>query len=403
MMTTLSINAANRAIEMPISAKAVAKARLYFIDNLRILLITLVVLLHLSITYGHGGGWYYYEGQPDDLTTILLTMFNAVNQAFFMGFFFMISAYFTPGSYDRKGARLFLKDRLLRLGIPLLFYMIIIEPLLVYVLMVNVDGFEGSVWRGLARYFETHYLENIRLGVGPLWFVETLLIFAAIYVLWQRLAKPGIPVPSQRDEKVPGNMAIAMFALALGVVSFIVRIWLPIGWNFDLLNLQFPYFPQYIALFALGLMAYRRNWFMSISEATGKLWRNITIALIVLFPAMIIFGGADDPTPFMGSVHWQALALALWEQLLCMAMIITLLVWFRQRFNHQSNLTKTMSDSVYTVYIIHAPVAVMVALALQDLSLYPLIKFPLVALIVVPLCFWLATFIRKLPLARNIL
>jgi len=400
-MTTLSINATN--IDVPVSAKAETRVRLYFVDNLRILLITLVILVHLSITYGHVGGWYYYEGQPDDLTAILLTMFNAVNQAFFMGFFFMISAYFTPGSYDRKGAGLFLKDRLLRLGIPLLFYMIIIEPLLVYVVMVNVDGFEGSLWQGLARYFATHYWESISLGTGPLWFVETLLIFAFIYVLWRRLAKPQTPVPPQCEEKVPGNLAIAVFALALGVVSFIVRIWLPVGWNFDLLNLQFPYFPQYIALFVLGLMAYRRNWFTGISEATGKLWRNITIALIVLFPVLVVLGGADDPTPFMGGVHWQALALALWEQFLCMAMIISLLVWFRRRFNHQSNLTKTMSDSVYTVYIIHAPIAVIVALALQGLNLYPLIKFPLVALIVISLCFLLATFIRKLPLARDIL
>jgi surface polysaccharide O-acyltransferase-like enzyme len=62
-----------------------------------------------------------------------------------------------------------------------------------------------------------------------------------------------------------------------------------------------------------------------------------------------------------------------------------------------------MSASAYTVYLIHAPVIVLVTLALQDISLYPLIKYPLVALIVVPLCFLLGNFIRKLPLARNIL
>ena len=39
-----------------------------------------------------------------------------------MGFFFMISSYFSPGSVDRKGSRVFLIDRLKRLGIPLLFY-----------------------------------------------------------------------------------------------------------------------------------------------------------------------------------------------------------------------------------------------------------------------------------------
>ena len=198
-------------------------------------------------------------------------------------------------------------------------------------------------------------------------------------------------------------MAIAMFALALAVVTSIVRIWLPAGWNFELLNLQLGFFPQYIVLFVLGLIAYRNNWFLGISEATGRLWRNITIALIVLFPVLIILGGGEDPTLFFGGFHWQALVLALWEQFLCMAMIITLLVWFRRRFNQQGSLTKTMSASAYSVYLIHAPVIVLVALALRDISLHPLIKYPLVALIVVPLCFLLATFIRKLPLARNIL
>ena len=86
-----------------------------------------------------------------------------------------------------------------------------------------------------------------------------------------------------------------------------------------------------------------------------------------------------------------------------MGMIITLLVWFRRRFNHQGSLAKAMSASAYTVFIIHAPVIVLVTLTLQDISLYPLIKYPLVALIVVPLCFLLGNYIRKLPLARNIL
>jgi hypothetical protein len=48
-------------------------------------------------------------------------------------------------------------------------------------------------------------------------------------------------------------------------------------------------------------------------------------------------------------------------------------------------------------------VIVLVALALQDVSLYPLIKFPLVALMAVPSCFLLGIFIRKLPLARKYL
>jgi hypothetical protein len=49
-----------------------------------------------------------------------------------MGFFHMISGNFTPGSYDRKDAGVYLKDLLLRLGILLLIYTLFIDPFIPY-------------------------------------------------------------------------------------------------------------------------------------------------------------------------------------------------------------------------------------------------------------------------------
>jgi surface polysaccharide O-acyltransferase-like enzyme len=374
---------------------------LFFVDNLRILLIIMLVLHHLAITYGHSGMWYYLDGLPDDITVLIATLFTAVNQAFFLAFFFMISGYFTPGSYDRKGPWPFLKDRLLRLGIPLLFYIVIIDPLIVYAVASSVRGIQVSFWKFLGQYYG-----NYRgLGTGPLWFIEALLIFAIIYALWRLLARPSV-TPAQRDGKPPSNLAIAIFALLLGVITFVVRLWLPIGWEFELLSLQFPYFPQYIALFVVGIIAYRLNWFLGIPTATGKVWLGIAIIFIlVVLPILFVLGGAleGNTDPFLGGVHWQAFALAIWEQFVCMGMVIGLLVLFREKLNHQGKLAKDMAASAYTVFIIHAPVIVFLALALRDISLYPLLKFVLVAPIAIALCFVLAHYIRKLPLARDIL
>ncbi|HEY0088195.1 MAG TPA: acyltransferase family protein, partial [Candidatus Lokiarchaeia archaeon] len=90
--------------------------RMLFVDNLRILLTILVLAHHTMITYGAAGGWYYRDPYTDELTSIILTICVAFNQAFFMGLFFFISAFFVPGSYDRKGPTQFLKDRFIRLG-----------------------------------------------------------------------------------------------------------------------------------------------------------------------------------------------------------------------------------------------------------------------------------------------
>jgi glucan biosynthesis protein C len=56
-----------------------------------------------------------------------MTLFVAINQAFFMGFFFTLSSYFRPGSLDRRGAGRYLTDRLKRLGIPMLFYALVLN------------------------------------------------------------------------------------------------------------------------------------------------------------------------------------------------------------------------------------------------------------------------------------
>src|SRR5688572_11329355 len=98
-----------------------SSSRLVFVDALRVALTILVVMHHLAVTYGAAAPWYYLEVPQDGgLSYIVLLLFVLFNQAWFMGCFFLISGYFTPPSYDRKGASGFLKDRLLRLGLPLL-------------------------------------------------------------------------------------------------------------------------------------------------------------------------------------------------------------------------------------------------------------------------------------------
>ena len=96
-----------------------------------------------------------------------------------MGFFFLISAYFTPGSYDRKGAGPFLRDRFLRLGIPLLIYDIVIDPFVVFI----AAGFQGSYW----NFYASYLLSIGGIGQGPVWFIEALLFFVILYALEKKI------------------------------------------------------------------------------------------------------------------------------------------------------------------------------------------------------------------------
>jgi surface polysaccharide O-acyltransferase-like enzyme len=159
-------------------------------------------------------------------------------------------------------------------------------------------------------------------------------------------------------------------------------------------------------MFIVGILAYRRNWFIGMSVTKGKLWLGIAVFFIlVLFPVVFLLGGAleGDTSQFMGGVHWQSFAFAIWEQFVGVGMIIGLLVWFRERFNRQGKFAKDMAKNSFAVYFIHAPVLVFLSLGLRGIRLYPLLKFALVAPLAVVLCFLIAHYLRRIPLVRNIM
>jgi peptidoglycan/LPS O-acetylase OafA/YrhL len=389
-------------MEPVVEARSAPAARLLYIDNLRILLITMVIVIHVAVTYGVGGVWGYYReaGEMNGVVVAIITLMGAVGTTFFMGFFFMIASYFTPRSYDRKGARVFLLDRLKRLGIPLLLYAVVIDTLIVYLREVYF-GFRGLPWQlpgfhGVIPYFP-----------GPMWFVEALLIFSVGYTLW-RLLKTGPPLPpaSDGDARAPGNLSIALFAVGLGLVTFVVRIWAPVEWYFEPLHLELASFANYIALFVAGIVAYRRNWLAGLSDGQGKTWLWIAAVLLVVLVVVALATGALTGSldrDLFGGFNWLSLIYSVWQQLMCMAMIIVLLVWFRRRFNRQGRLAKTMAESTYAVYVLHPLVIVPLAIVLSPIKMELALKFILVTPLAVALCFLVGYAVRKLPLVRDVL
>ena len=151
-------------------------------------------------------------------------------------------------------------------------------------------------------------------------------------------------------------------------------------------------------------MAYRGNWFERLTDETGRFWLTIAILLIVTFPVFIYFSGAPKGVDsILGGINRISLYYSVWEQFVCVGMILGLSTLFRSKINHQGTLAKAMSASAYTVFIIHAPVLIFLALALKNITLYPLLKFIIVAPVAVSLCFVIGNVVRKLPYARKIL
>jgi len=374
---------------------------LLFIDNIRILLICLVILTHLAITYGAVGSWYYQEVSGTSISSVLLTLLASLFQTFFMGFFFLIAAYFIPSSLERKGAGRFVYDRLVRLGVPLVVWVLVISPVFGYLVARALEQFPGSFpdW-----YFTVqptiHYL-----GLGPLWFVFSLLVFTLVFVGWNVTREKRVS-PAVRDMKpFPALPKIMLFSVFLAGVTFCVRIFYPIGYEWDLFALQVPYYPQYIALFIIGLTAAGSDWFVRVPPSTGRTCALLALLLALLQPLLLLTvdltGG--NISPLLGGLHWQALLYTLWEQVTGILIIVGLLWMFSTRYDHQGPVARAAAADTYTVYLIHPLVLVPLALGLQALVLPPVPKFLVVSALAIPFCFILAHLLRAIPGAKRVL
>lgn len=374
--------------------------RLYFVDNIRVLLIILVIISHLAITYGATGGWYYFEHTNDTISIVLLQFFLCTCQAFCLGLFFLISAYFIPKSLERKGSKGFMKDKLIRLGLCLAIYEFFINPVLVYANIVRVQRINIS----FLDYYMRNMLPPRIIGTGPLWFVEALLIFTFAYVLFCAIIKST--KCNVIKKTFPKNLSIIIFIFILSAITFLIRIKLPIGWSVGFFHLQIPFYTQYISLFIIGIFSYKYDWLTNIPDAIGKIWLRVGVISILFFPILALLGGAlnGNTLKFTGGFYWQNFAYATWESFVCFGMSIGLLSLFWRRYNRQNKLSKIMSNNAYGVYIIHAPIIVFLSYAVQSIILYPLLKFAMVSLLAVPLCFMINYYlIIRIPYANKIL
>jgi len=132
----------------------------------------------------------------------------------------------------------------------------------------------------------------------------------------------------------------------------------------------------------------------------------VALAFILLFPLLAVSSltpsGELSPAP-AGGLTWQSLAYSVWEGVMCVAMSITVLVWFRGRLNHQGRLARAMAGASYAVYVLHPLLIVPLAIALSGLRLPLELKFVLVAPLAVALCFSVAYLIRRIPWVRGVL
>jgi hypothetical protein len=338
--------------------------RLFFLDQFRAFITLLVVFHHTAITYGGAGSWYYKEvvgNLGHGITAAALTLFCAVNQAWFMGAFFLIAGYFTPGSFDRKGVPQFFRDRAIRLGIPLLVFGYVLDAL------TNAIAEMAGGHPFLANF--ANRLLELRYRPGPLWFVQSLLLFTLAYAGWRTL-RPAIP-PDARP--LPSRQALLFSALGVGATSFAVRLLMPVGQEFW--HMQLGYFPSYVALFATGCVAARHSWLARIDAKYMRFWWRIALIALPILPLAALGYRALTHLHLSvdGGFNGGALLYAMWEPFVAWGTILALLWYFRTQV--KPDRFRNLVRRAYAIYCFHPPIVVGISVALRAWGAPDAIKF----------------------------
>jgi Acyltransferase family len=380
------------------SAEPWGSGRLAYVDNLKVLLIAAIIAAHAVLGYAATtDAWSWSDVREVTLSaateSVLLLAF--VLTAVVIPLLFLVAGLLTPRSLERKGTATYVRDRLLRLGVPFVVVALLLWPLLEYALFRTLGDAPG-LW--------TYLRAEGTLDTGVLWFVGALLIFSLVYAGWVHLRgrRPG---PAGARPLRAGHLLA--LAAAVTVTTFLVRLVLPLEGDNPIVDLNLWEWPACIALFGLGVTASGLGWLTGVPDRLRRHCRTATLAAAMAIGALLVSSGAlgIDEEQLTGGWRWPALVFAACESAIAVFGAVWLLGVAQRHLDRRLPLVGPAARrSAYGAFMLQGPVLLGFALALRPVPLPAEVKALLVGTAAVTGSFALAwLLIRRVPLITRVL
>jgi len=346
------------------------RERVAYLDNLKLLLVAVIIAGHGALAYGSlENAWPYQdirEVQLGAVSDVALAVIVIPAVLFVMGLFFLISGLVTPGSVARKDPVRFARDRLVRLGLPLLVWTLVLWP--------------GAIWishlaAGDAESFWTQLTDNDPiLDTGPMWFVAVLLAYSLAYAgwrAWRRRTAAAVRSAPQPSGPLSGRTLVAL-AAGISAATALVRLIFPIASN-EILQSHLWQWPQFVAMFGFGIAAARRGWLNPVSD---RIRRGCGLAALggvaawgLLELAVAVTRGNPDVV-FDPGFHWASLGMAAIEGPLAVGAAVWLLGLAQRHLDRRpGSLDRAMARSAYGAFLLQGVVLIGLMVALRPLAL----------------------------------
>lgn len=361
-----------------------ARPRLFFLDNLRWIMIGRVVLFHTGAAYC-GMSEYFHETQAGGFMLILRNIISALPG---MSVLFFVAGYFALPSLVRRGPASFIRGKLYRLGIPFLLCVFFLGPLMPFL------GFFSQSYAGLStdsywafwssmlatgflfELTDTVFTTNQQFHPMHFWFLSELLEFLLLLVLvrtvWRRWIDPsalsGIDMnatPSEARVSVKSVLLATLVMTAIQVPVFLLD-WRG-GLFLGIVQLQPVSLVSHGVFFGLGVFAYSRGWFVHLRPpgwtSFGALLGALATLAAVGFGLMMALEGQNPPGWLIAFLGPLAMTLmGMW--------FLVVVVGLTYRYmNKPSDLTAKLAQASYPTYLLHYPLILVFRLFLLTTDL----------------------------------
>jgi glucans biosynthesis protein C len=270
--------------------------------------------------------------------------------------------------------------RLLRLGVPLIVFIFLINGLASYL---------GELGRGrhpsLARDLGGGQ------GAGPMWFVAALLAFSLAYVMLRRVHAPSVVC------RRSGAQVLVAAAVLIAVTAFVTWRWWPPDDASTFLGMQWESWPQGAVLFALGVWAGEAG---SLGDLTGWARRLgwTALAAVALLVALAGFEQArGQGESALHGVGWAAVLGTVLYGIISVAFAVWFTALIRARWSGDGPLRARAGRASYATYVLHPLVLTAIMVLFASLALAPPEKFLVVAVVAVPVCFLAGRAATRVP------
>jgi peptidoglycan/LPS O-acetylase OafA/YrhL len=361
--------------------------RVYFLDNLKTFIILLVVFFHSAYAYSiyYSEDWYVVDIQKN----LFFDVFITVAFAFMMPVMFFVAGYFGNRSLARKGLLPFWSDKFYRIVIPWALGVLILAPARGYMHSLSRNLYPSYLGYWAHYFFGKEYQTH---GQAQFYFLGMLTLFYAVLSVVY-LIRRSIGNVSNKPTK-PSSLFLILFGLGTGLIflggNLVIgeTIWPKIA-IFDVPGTRFI---PYMSYFFLGVFAYKQQWFTpSGYNPSRKRWLPMCALFFFIFITFL------NKKLIPGEIGMACSALSYF--FFCMTAVFALLAFFQKRIGFTSGLLASLSANSYAIFFIHYFVILWIILALRELQWNPFVKWLLVGILSVIVCYFVACYaLSKTPM-----